>query len=990
MSTSGPCRLAAGGLIDRGRSIEFRFDGKRLKGFAGDSLAAALLANGVRIVSRSFKFRRPRGIFAAGIEEPNALLQLHTGARAIPSARATMVPLEPGLEVFSQSGWPSPSFDVLRVLDLAAPVFAAGFYNKTFIWPNWHVYEPMIRRMAGLGRTPIERDPDRYDVRNAHCDVLVIGAGVAGVGAAAAAAQAGARVILVDQESDLGGQCRWDGSEVNAVRADQWLATMLAQLRRAPDVQVMPRTTAVGYYDHDVVTLLEVTDPCNRSASAARERFWIVRARRIVLATGAIEQPLIFCNNDRPGVMLAGAARRYLRCQAIAPGRRVVIATNNDSAYALARDLRNARIAVVAVADSRSSPPAALVDEMSSMSVPVRTTAIPVDAGGFGTLSSVSLGRLVDDGASVDSVARLACDALLVSGGWSPSLHLFAQAGGKLIYEERSRALEPAGSHPSIHIVGAAAGITSADAAIQHAAACGALAAQAQDAGGLTRAAIETCVATPEDIGPRISPVGNTTRQWVDLRHDVTVADLQLALRENYTSVEHVKRYTTVGMSVDQGKTSSIAALEIIARLRRKKPSELGYTTMRPPVTPVTLGAIAGRDLGRRFAPSRRTPIHAWHVAHGALVEDFGEWQRVAVYPREGETRREATVREAHTVRTAVALFDASPLGKIEVHGPDAREFLDRFYINNLAALKPGRVRYGLMLRESGAIFDDGTVVEIEPGRMLITTTAGNASRVAAWLEEWRQCEWPGLRVTTSLVTDQWATVSLSGPRARAVLERLRPNCDISKAAFPHLVLRQARLLGSTARIYRVSFSGELTYEINVPADEGRKLWEALMHEGEAFGIAPYGIDALLHLRLEKGFLHVGTDTDATTVPHDVGWGKAAAAKTGDFVGKRSLTLPENVRPDRLQLIGLTGVDATAIPIGSHVRVPDSHEATDGWVTSASTTVMEGQPIALALLRGGRSRMDAVVSMHDGGRVVTRARVVNPPFYDPTGERMNG
>jgi sarcosine oxidase subunit alpha len=691
----GPFRLARGGLIDRARPLNFTFNGRVLEGFAGDTLASALLANGVRVVGRSFKFHRPRGVFSAGVEEPHALVQLGSGARAVPSARATLIPLIDGLESRTQSGWPSVSLDALRVLDLAAPLFAAGFYNKTFMWPSWHMYEPAIRRLAGLGRSPTEPDPDRYEVRNAHCDVLVVGAGVAGIRAALEAARAGQRVMLVDQDERPGGQSRWDGSRIDGAPAVTWLERSLNELLHSSDVQVMLGTFAVGCYDHHVVTLIESCKP----GATARERYWIVRPKRVVLATGAIEQPLVFCNNDRPGVMLAGSARRYLECHAVVPGRRIVIATNNDSAYVLARELYKVGVAPQALLDSRSQISAELRAQMQALSIPLHVGCMPLDTRGFGALSSVSFAGLD----KVQGVRRLACDALLVSGGWNPVLHLFAQGGGKLVYRESSRALEPAGSIAGMEIIGSAAG--------DH--------------------------ATP--IGPRVSTTGNTSRQWVDLLHDVTVSDLELALRENFVSMEHVKRFTTVGMAADQGKTSSPASLEIVARLRGCSASELGHTTLRPPFAPVTLGAIAGRAIGDRFAPSRLLPMHDWHLAHGAVMHDFGEWRRPVAYLRDGESRIQAMRREASAVRTAAGLFDGSPLGKIEIHGPDALEFLDRFYINDLTTLKPYRARYGLMLRETGVIFDDGTVVMLAPDHFVLTTTSGNAGRVGQWLEEWHK-----------------------------------------------------------------------------------------------------------------------------------------------------------------------------------------------------------------------------------------------------------
>lgn len=953
MDGTGPYRLPAGGAIDRGRELRFVFDGRALRGYEGDTLASALLANGVRVVSRSFKFRRPRGVYSCGIEEPNALVQLHSGATATASARATMVDLHDGLEAFTQSGWPSARSDAGRVLDFVAPLWAAGFYNKTFMWPSWHIYEWLIRRIGGLGRAPTAADPDRYETRNLHCDVLVIGAGTAGLGAALAAGSSGARVVLVEQGAALGGWCSWDDSTVAGVDAKAWIATTARRLAALPNTQIMTRTVATGCYDHNVVTLLETVRTPSPARETPRERYWIVRAQRVIFATGAIEQPLIFSNNDRPGVMLAGAAHQYLRRHAVAPGRQVFVATNNDSAYALASKLHEAGVRVVGIADTRPRVAEALAADMRRASIPIYESAIPVDTRGFGQLRSVDIGQLSADGSGIQAINRYACDALAVSGGWNPTLQLFSQAGGKVSYCEQAGVLKAMEPHAATSLVGIAAGETTA---------------------------------TPAGI--RMSPIGRRHRQWVDLRHDVTVADLELAVRENYVSIEHVKRYTTVGMSVDQGKTSNVAAIEIVANLRGVSPAALGHTTMRPPFTPVTLGAIAGRDIGQRFAPCRLLPTHDWHVANGALLEDFGEWKRPAVYPRAGESRTQTVLREARAVRESAGVMDGSSLGKIEIQGPDALEFLDRFYINNLTTLKPGRARYGFMLRESGVIFDDGTVVMLDRDRFVITTTSANSGRVGAWLEEWRQCEWPRSRVVITNVTEQWATISLAGPRAREILSRLPSDIDLSGTAFPHLAVREGRLLGCPSRIYRVSFTGELTYEINIPAYSSRLVWDALLEAGQPFGLRPFGLDALTLMRLEKGFILIGTDTDGTTVPDDIGWGKPAAAKQRDFIGKRSLLLPEHVRPNRPQLVGLIGFDGHDLHAGAHVRLTDSSQTSDGWVTSAGRAVSTGEPIALAMVQGGRGRVGTTLAVHDLGRV-TQARIVNPPFLDPNGERLN-
>jgi sarcosine oxidase subunit alpha len=934
MSVRGPYRLST---ASSAAPVEFRFDGQKLIGLETDTLASALLANGLRVVSRSFKFHRPRGIFSAGYEEPNAIVQLHTGARRVSGARATLTPLTPGLEVSSTIGWPHRSFDLLRAIDGVSAVFAAGFYNKTFMWPGWRVYESTIRRLAGFGRAPTGPDPDRYDTHHAHCEVLVIGGGNAGVAAAMTAARAGQRVMLVEHEAKL--------------------HTNPDQLAALQSVNVLTRTMAVSYYDHDLVALVQTVIPVPGQAlvpgELPRERLWLVRTGKVVLATGAIEQPLIFANNDRPGIMLAGAAQRYLERHAIAPGRQIVIATNNDSAYAVACQLRTAGAAVVALVDSRPSAPAHLTADLKAVQVPVLLGSMPVNTAGFAVLRSVTIGKL-DGHGGVTHVSTIACDALLVSGGWSPTLHLFAQAGGKLSFSDRTRTFQPVAPHSSIEIVGQAG---------------------------------------PEahrgELGSRLSPVGNTARQWIDLRHDVTVADIELSVRENFTAVEHIKRYTTLGMSLDQGKVGQAPATEVIARVRGISTAELAHTTFRPPFMPVTLGALVGRHVGSFYAPTRRTVLHSAQERAGALFEDYGSWTRAAAFPRSSETRGEAVRREVQQVRHGVGLYDASPLGKIELVGPDALDFADRFYINNLLTLKPGRVRYGIMLRETGVLFDDGTVTVLDEDRVLLTTTSSGAARVAHWLEEWLQCEWPTLRVVISPVTEQWATIALTGQSARQILARLKPDCDISNESLPHLAFRTTRLLGCEARLARVSFSGELTYEIHVPAHQGPRLWAGLLEEGRDLGIEPYGIEALLHLRMEKGFIHLGVDTDGTTVPEDVGFGKPAAAKQRHYVGKRSLSLPEHVRSDRLQLIGLVGEGTTAVPVGSHLRLPAQDQPTDGWVTSAGFGSVDGKPVALALLKSGRSQMGKMVTVHDNGRVVTRARVVNPLFYDPTGMRMN-
>ncbi len=946
MRQTGPYRLPSGGLVDRGRKLRFAFNSRPYFAYHGDTLASGLLANGIRTVARSIKFHRPRGVFSCGIEEPNALMQVGDGALAIPSARAPVIELADGMRAYSQTGWPGLGFDAGRILDIWPSLWAAGFYNKAFIWPNWGSYETIIRNMSGLGRTPPHADPDRYETTNRHSDVLVVGGGMAGLTAAYEAARAGSRVLLAEQDTQLGGRAAWDGSWPEMAAR---IATLITELRAMPDVTLIPQTTAVGYYDHNVVTLVQRAG--HASDAFVRERLWIVRAKRVVLATGLLEQPLIFDHNDRPGIMLAGAARDYIRRYGVAPGSLAVVATNNDSAYSLVSDLHKAGVGIACVVDSRAEVLPSILAAMRSLNIRLFTASLPVNTAGFRALRNVTIGHLSPDADRVLSTKTFVCDALLVSGGWNPALHLYAQAGGKLLFDSTSGGLIPASQLPGTNVAGAASELSDSP------------------------------------VGPRLSPVGNPQRQWVDLLQDVTVADLELALRERYASVEHVKRYTTVGMGADQGKTSTVASLEVLARLRHVHPSELGYTTQRPPFTPVTVGAIVGRDTGDRFTPIRLLPLNDWHRSNGALFQDFSGWQRPVAYLRDNESRDQATQREARGVRTGVALFDGSPLGKIEVQGPDALAFVNHFYINNLTTLKPGSVRYGIMLRESGVIFDDGTITLIAPDHVLISTTSGNAARVTDWLEEWHQCEWPHLRVAITPVTEQWATISLTGPQSRAILSRLNTGIALTAEAFPHLTMREGRIFGSVARVFRVSFTGETTYEINISARLGLQLWEYMMELGRTEGVQPLGLDAMLQLRLEKGFLHVGTDTDGTTIPDDVGWGRVASAKASSYIGKRSLSLAENVRRDRLQLVGLTA-KSPVLTVGSHLRLPGSDRSTDGWITSAGRLVASGQPIALAMLRGGLEKVGSEVFLYDGN-TIGRAQVAAIPFLDPTGEKLN-
>lgn len=951
-------RLATGGRIDRTRTFAFTFDGHRLEGYAGDTLASALLANEIDIVSRSFKFHRPRGIFTAGPEEPNALVSIGAGARLEPNVRATAVRLCDGLVARSQAGWPSVQFSVGRVFDWLHPVLPAGFYNKTFMWPSWRPYSPLIRRAAGHAPAPQQPDPDAYEAVNATCDVLVVGGGASGMRAALDAAVDNSRIILVEQDWELGGSLlsrRTRGGEDAAALRDR----LVDQLAREARVTVLTRTTAVGVYDHGVVTLHErLDDPLDsrvdadsagHAAAQCRERHCRVRARQVVLATGRIEQPLVFPGNDRPGIMLATAVRTYIQRYAVLPAKRFVIFTNNDEAYDVAAAILEAGAEIAAIVDVREHDTARQLPGIRN--VPVLRGARIVDTNGT-PLKGVHVRN-----AGVD--LHIECDGLAVSGGHSPALQLLAQAGGKLGFDRGQGCLIPQYIPRGISVAGSAAG------------------------GGATVVG-NLNGAGPEDV--------TTKRAWVDLAHDVTVADLELSVRENIISVEHLKRYTTTGMAPDQGKTSNLNALVMLAARTGRTVDATGTTTSRPPFMPVTLGAIAGGRRGYFRSTPRLLPSHDEQVHIEARLESLGGWMRPVCYPRAGEQEHAAVLREISAVRNRAGLFEASPIGKILVRGPDAAQFLDFIYANTISTLGVGRARYGLMLNEQGVIIDDGVAARLGESEFWISTTSAGAARISSWMDEWLQCELIDLRVAVTPVTTQWAALSLSGPCARDVLQQLPCSIDLAPAAFPHLNVREGTLCDVPCKILRVSFSGELTYEIYVPASCGQSLWRLLMSAGAEFGIAPYGTEALQALRIEKGFIHVGADTDGTTVPADVGFGAIVARKSSDFVGRRSLALPENVRADRRQLVGLRAEHSGGTLLaGAHIVRPGSTSGvrhSEGYVTSACFSPTLGEYIALGMIERGRSRHGERVTLFSTGTTVT-ARVVDPVFFDRPGARIH-
>ena len=971
-------RLSRGGLIDRSQPLTFQFEGRTLHGFAGDTVASALLANGVSVVGRSFKYHRPRGLLAAGVEEPCALMQVGEGGRATPNPRATEIELVEGLVVKPVNCWPSARFDVGAVNNVVSRFIPAGFYYKTFMWPDWHLFEPFIRKAAGLGRAASAPDPDRYEHQYAHCDVLVVGSGPAGLASALAASRRKARVMLVEQDTELGGTLLARSALIDGVGGLSWRRSVEDELRAASDTTVLTHTSAVGYFDHNSISLVErIAAHAGADAPQAvlRERLWTVRAKEVVLATGALERPLVFPGNDLPNVMLAGSVQQYLSRWAVLPGEDVAIFTNNDSAYVVANAVLDYGGRVAAVIDSRSAPPSRLVEALWARGVRVTPGAVVVGAEGAHGLKAIR----VRDQKGVER--RVACDLLAMSGGWNPTVHLFSQSGGKLAWDDRIAAFRPGISVQREVSVGSAAGDFHLQAAVTAGWTAG---------GGAAEGAPKVVGPTPSWTIEPLWQVDAPGKAFVDFQHDVTASDVAQAQRESFVSVEHLKRYTTLGMAPDQGKTSNVNALAIMAGLTGQTIPEAGTTRFRFPYTSLSLAALGGQARGELFRPFRRLPTHDRQLAAGAVLEEYGGWLRPAYYAQPGESAHAAEQREARAVRQAVGLFEGSPLGKIEVVGPDAAAFLDRVYANTMSTLKVGRARYGLMLNELGVLIDDGVTTRLDENHFLVGTTGAGADRIAAWLEEWLQCEWRGLNVLVAPVTTAWAVLTLSGPYARDVLAAVGADFPIGAADFPHMAYREGVVAGIRARVLRASFTGEVTFEINVPADRASELWDQLVAAGASYGLTPVGIDAWMLLRTEKGFLHVGADTDGTTAPTDVGW-NSVMKRSHDFIGRRSLTRPDNLRPDRLQFVGLEVVDSTdPVPIGAHLMTLSGDGGSDGYITSSGFSEALGRSVALGMVHGGQARHGEEVRIVAGGRFGQRLRITKPGAYDPGGERLNG
>ena len=1000
-------RLSKGGrLIDRSKSVEFTFDGKRLNGYDGDTLASALLANNQRLVGRSFKYHRPRGIVASGPEEPNALVGLGAGSKFEPNQRATTTELFAGLHSKSQNAWPSLEFDIGGINRIMSRVFPAGFYYKTFIFPRFawkHIFEPFIRKAAGLGAAPTEKDADKYEYFYAHVDVLIIGGGSSGLAAALEVGRSGAKVLVLEQKNTWGGRAPVDGVVIDNEKSEEWINKALAELESMPNVSLKNRTMGAGVYDHGWATGYESLTDHMPSKVGPRQRLWRIRATRILTTTGAIERPLSFAGNDLPGVMLAGSVRDYIVDFGTSCGDIMVLATNNDDAYRTAIAQCEVGLKVAIILDARSNVTGELPNKARSMGIRVETGMAISKVKGSKGVSGVSICLQAGEGIPIEEIK---CDVVAMSGGWSPIVHLWSHCGGKLNWDNDNAMFRPDADRPPLGadgsgfviVGGSANGYLKADDSIKDAISQGKIVAKQVGFKPIKSKNITVDVEAEAEIEqiwqmPQGMSVKLQAKTFLDYQNDVKVSDVRLAAREGYESVEHTKRYTTLGMATDQGKLSNINGLAILADSLNAEISNVGTTTFRPPYHPISMGSIAGDARGELFKPIRKSPIHNWIEANGGFFEPVADWRRPYCFQQNDEPVKDAVKREILNTRTNVGLLDASTLGKIIVKGPDAGKFLDMLYTNLMSNLKIGHCRYGLMCTENGFLSDDGVVARLDENTYLCHTTSGGSDRIHAWMEEWLQTEWWDWKVYTANVTEQYAQIAVVGPNSRKLLEKLG-GMDVSPEALPFMRFTEGTLGGIKVRPFRISFSGELSYEIAVSASDGQAFWNICMEAGKEFGIQPYGTECLHVMRAEKGFIMIGDETDGTVIPQDLNMQWAISKKKDDFLGKRAHLRSHMSDPSRWKLVGLKTVDPNVI-------IPDGAYATDGKIRDSGVKNMIGRvtstyfsptlnrSIAMGLVEFGPDRMGEIIDFPTLYGKIIKAEICNQVFLDPEGERQN-
>ena len=999
-------RLPEGGLlIDRNKPIKFEFNGKKLSGFEGDTLASALLSNDQVLVGRSFKYHRPRGIVASGSEEPNALMNLGEKEKFEPNQRATTIELFDGLKAASQNHWPSLNFDIGVVNNYLARFLPAGFYYKMFIHPRpfWkYIYEPFIRQSAGLGRAPSQKDHSQYEHFYAFYDLVIVGGGISGLNAALTAAESGLKILIIEQTPEWGGRCLVDFSTIGDETSAEYVSRLVSELKKFQNVTMRSRMMGAGVYDHGYILGYERLNDHLAEEDGPRHRLWRIRAKQIITATGSIERPISFPSNDIPGVMLASAVRDYAVNFGVATGNKIAVYTNNDDAYRTAITLNEVGVEVPIIVDARASGGGALAERAKALGIRVENGKAISKVFGKKRVEAISICEHKDSGKGNE---KIACDCIAMSGGWSPVVHLYSHCGGKLKWDEKMALFKPDSSAkptshdglPFVTAVGSANGFLLMQEVLKDARE-GCLEVVEASGGKVKKESFKLIEQEYENsleaiwIAPQDADIKKRSKIWLDFQNDVKINDVELAAREGFESVEHTKRYTTLGMATDQGKLSNINGLAILSSSLGKEIPKVGTTTFRPPYTPISLGSIGGSARDELFQPVRKTPMHDWHENNGAYMEPVGQWRRPFCYPQAGETYAKAVEREINQTRSSLGILDASTLGKLLVTGPDAGKFLDMLYTNMMSTLKIGKCRYGLMCSENGFLIDDGVVARIDEQTWLCHTTTGGADSIHAHMEEWLQTEWWDWKVYVTNVTEQYAQIGVVGPNARKLLEKIG-GVDVSREALGFMEWKDGNLGKYDARIFRISFSGELSYEIAVPAKQGLAFWGELIEAGKEFQVMPYGTEALHVMRAEKGFIMIGDETDGTVIPQDLNLDWAISKKKDDYLGKRAQERSFMVNPSRWKLVGLETLDGSVLPDGAYAIAdgvnPNGQKSTQGRITSSyfSPTLKRG--IAMGLVMNGPDRSGEIIEFPKIDGTVIRAKITSPVFYDPDGEKQN-